>query len=447
MTSSSLPQKLAQHRIYYGWVVIATGTIGVIMSIPGQTMGISVFSDHLIQSLGLSRVELSSAYMIGTLASALILPYAGRLLDRLGARFLATLASSGLALSLVLLSLAPAILALFHQENHLQDWAAWSLTFLCFLGVRHFGQGQLTMASRTMMGLWFDKRRGRVLGVSGAFIALGFGIAPMVITSLLAAYSWQESLRWMAAASALMALLAFCFFRHSPESVGLPVDRLEAPMTPEQTATHVEAPPPPLEIKHFTSKEALKNYAFWVFNLGMVAQATLVTALTFHLADFGSEKALSATFIFSIFLPVSLVAVCSEVIGGFLSDRIPLRFLLAVMQGGLALGLLCLQFVEHSFGFALTAIMLGISGGLFALLHSVTWPKYFGRRHLGSIMGVVTACMVAGSAVGPYLFSLGKSFHGSYQNVMLASMSLPLLLFFAAFFAKNPQAGDTTADS
>ena len=55
--------------VYYGWVIVLVATIGSIFSIPGQTMGFSVFTDVLMKELGLSRVELSLAYCIGTVAS------------------------------------------------------------------------------------------------------------------------------------------------------------------------------------------------------------------------------------------------------------------------------------------------------------------------------------------------------------------------------------------
>ncbi|MAH75280.1 MAG: hypothetical protein CBC62_03265, partial [Opitutia bacterium TMED102] len=48
--------------IFYGWVIVFAATIGSIFSIPGQTMGFSVFTDVLIEELGLSRVQLSFAY-------------------------------------------------------------------------------------------------------------------------------------------------------------------------------------------------------------------------------------------------------------------------------------------------------------------------------------------------------------------------------------------------
>ena len=56
-------------------------------------MGVSVFTDHLIAALGLSRVRLSTAYMAGTLMSALLMTKAGRLTDRFGVRAVSTAAA------------------------------------------------------------------------------------------------------------------------------------------------------------------------------------------------------------------------------------------------------------------------------------------------------------------------------------------------------------------
>ena len=66
---------------FYGWVIVFAATLGAIFSIPGQTMGFSVFTDLLMKELGLTRVELSLAYCLGTVASGLTLPWLGKLLD------------------------------------------------------------------------------------------------------------------------------------------------------------------------------------------------------------------------------------------------------------------------------------------------------------------------------------------------------------------------------
>ena len=80
---------------------MAASTFGMLASIPGQTMGVGVFSEYLISKTGLNRIELSFAYMMGTILSSLILPFAGKLLDRIGARIMILATGIGLGVSLL----------------------------------------------------------------------------------------------------------------------------------------------------------------------------------------------------------------------------------------------------------------------------------------------------------------------------------------------------------
>ena len=82
---------------YYGWVVLVAGTIGIIASVPGQTAGVSVFTDDLTSTTGLTRLQLAIAYLIGTGASGLLLGIGGRMIDRYGSRVVAFAATIGLA--------------------------------------------------------------------------------------------------------------------------------------------------------------------------------------------------------------------------------------------------------------------------------------------------------------------------------------------------------------
>jgi len=47
---------------FYGYVVLIIGTVGVYCSIPGQTIGVSVFTDPVKDALGLSRNQFSNIY-------------------------------------------------------------------------------------------------------------------------------------------------------------------------------------------------------------------------------------------------------------------------------------------------------------------------------------------------------------------------------------------------
>lgn len=174
---------------FYGWMILLWGSLGIVMSIPGQTMGVSVFTDSLLGSLHISRDELSFAYMLGTIGSSFMLPWAGRLYDRLGVRPTAVAAAIGLGLILVWLS---------NIDSLLSGWIAAQATtaivitlFATFLLLRFFGQGVLTIVSRNMMVQWFDQRRGFATGFSNVFVSLAFSISPLFLFTLIEAYTWE----------------------------------------------------------------------------------------------------------------------------------------------------------------------------------------------------------------------------------------------------------------
>jgi len=71
---------------FYGWLLLVLASLGIIMSIPGQTAGFSAFTEPLLSISYISRTQLSLCYMTGTIASGFLLPIMGRQLDRFGSR-------------------------------------------------------------------------------------------------------------------------------------------------------------------------------------------------------------------------------------------------------------------------------------------------------------------------------------------------------------------------
>ena len=176
-------------------------------------MGVSVFTEFLIDELQISRTQLSLSYMLGTFSSALLLPYAGKVLDKVGAQIMGPIAALLLGGCLFLLGFSLPISQYISEVFSLSfTYSALFTTYLIFLGVRHFGQGQMTMISRTMMGRWFEKKRGLILGISGAFVALSFSIAPTVINFLIEMHSWKGALEVIALFLVAMAIMFAVFF-------------------------------------------------------------------------------------------------------------------------------------------------------------------------------------------------------------------------------------------
>ncbi|MDZ7686290.1 MAG: MFS transporter [Gammaproteobacteria bacterium] len=218
MIAPTWPFDVRRLPFFYGWVVWVFSTLGFMFSVPGRTMGMAVFTDHFIEVLGLSRTQLSMAYLMGTIGSSLFLTRAGRLYDKVGGRLM--IAGSSVALGLMVASSS------FTDQLSLALGGSTAVTFVAILlgyfGVRFFGQGVLTSSSRNVLLVWFVKRRGIVSGVRGVFVSLAFSLAPILLAWLIASFGWRGALWVMALTVGVgFPLLAIVFIRNNPRECGL----------------------------------------------------------------------------------------------------------------------------------------------------------------------------------------------------------------------------------
>ena len=111
----SFPFEPQKFPFFYGWWILVVATFGMLASIPGQTIGVGVFTEHLLSVSNLSRLDLSIAYMLGTVGSSLLIPYGGKLLDLWGSRIMIIFAGLWLAFALFLLKNTEGLLAFLNQ--------------------------------------------------------------------------------------------------------------------------------------------------------------------------------------------------------------------------------------------------------------------------------------------------------------------------------------------
>ncbi len=421
------PFAVDRFPIFYGWVIWLLSTVGFLMSVPGQTMGMAVFTDPFIEAFDLSRSQLSFAYLCGTVGSALLLTHAGRLYDRAGARIMVVGASVLLGLMIAFISVVDQIgAALAGLLGLALSTVTLPLILIGYFGVRFTGQGVLTSASRNVLLLWFERRRGLVSGVRGVFVSLGFSIAPLVLAVMIDAAGWRGALWLMAAALTFgFATLSLIFLRNSPEEEGLLPDGAVDPASAE-----------PSEIFRAPNRslaEARRSPSFWLYSAGLAIHALFGTAVTFHIVSIFAEAGRDRTEAFAYFLPQAIVSTSVNLLASTLVDHHRLKPFLLVMLGAFLVGACGLMFLETRGGYALLVLGFGAGGGLWGVISNVAFIRLFGILHLGEISGLNTSITVFASAIGPFLFSLGFDLTGSYTSVEgLCAVAITCLLLTTA---------------
>ncbi len=438
LVDANYPFHPAKWPFYYGWMILVWGTIGILMSIPGQTMGVSVFTESLLLELNVNRDQLSIAYMLGTICSSFMLPWMGRLYDRSGVRPIAIIAAVSLGLVLLYLSQVDRIIEFFQPTPSVV--LTFILVFIGFMLLRFTGQGVLTMVSRNMMMKWFEQRRGFATGFSNVFVSLGFSVAPWVLDSVIVAFDWR--IAWMIVAvvvGLVFPVIVYFFFRDNPEASGLKADG-DYVMSARKKKYYF-----PVK-KQFTLKEALRSYPFYVFTFILAMQGLYITGFTFHVASIFDEVGMVKEVAISIFQPIALLAVVITLITSYLSDMIPLRYLLLLKGFGAMLSTIGMIFLgEYEFGYYLLIIGTGIMSGMFAVLASVTWPRFYGTRYLGAISSQSVMMVVFASAIGPILFSASLTLTGSYSVAIWICFAIFTSITISGIWAHNPQIKVTDA--
>jgi MFS family permease len=390
--------------------MLVFATVTAAFTGPGQTIGVSVFIDHIIRDLGLTRSEVSTAYLIGTLLGALTMPAVGRWIDRVGVRPAITMIGVGFAAALVAMSGVANFITL-----------AAGFTF-----IRLLGQGSLSLASTVAVTQWFDRKRGFALGLFATFSGALMALTPVFLNLVIDAYSWRTA--WTIAGVAIL-LVVVPIARWGIVSYPSDVGQVPDGVLPDAT----DGKPSPRR-QSATRAEALRTVGFWILLAGSASNGMLSTALNFHQISLLGEAGMSSAEAALMFLPQVVGGSLAGIAMGALTDRVSARWLIPVTMLFLAGALALASIVKPGWLVVAYAVCLGLANGSGRAVSAAFLPKWFGVAHIGSIQGFMTFAGVAASAVGPVAFSLGRDRFGGFGETALIYALIPLAVAVAALF-------------
>lgn len=398
---------------FRGWWIVLWCTIARSLTAPGQTIGVSAFTDDLIDGIGVSRSAISTAYLLGTLTGAVALPAIGRWVDRVGIRHSMTVVGTAFA----------AVVALTGAVQNIV------MLGLAFVGLRMLGQGSLTLISATGVSLWFERRRGMALAVSATFSIGLLAMAPLLFRRIIDGVGWRWA--WViigAGVAAIVIPMARFALIDRPEDIG---------QLPDGVVVDDDTVAPPRQ-RSMTVAEALRTPVFWTLGALSALMALTVTGLTFHNTDLLAEQGLTKEQAATVFIPQMLGSVSTGFLFGALTDRVPARILMPVGGMLLAAGVFLATMASPGFGTLRFGLVTGLGVGAINALGGTLLPKWFGTAHIGSIKGVALSMGVGASALGPLLFSLGDDLADSYEPVVTIAAGVTLGVAAVSMVMKPP---------
>ncbi|MDC1086065.1 MFS transporter [Alphaproteobacteria bacterium] len=400
---------------FYGWIIVAVANLGIFSSGPGQSHTFSVFVGPIGKDLDLSSTSIASAYGLATLIAAFMLPYMGKLIDKYGARKTLIIVSIILGFSCVFFGAASNFLMLT----------------VGFGFLRFFGQGSLMLGCANLVSQWFDKKRGFAMSL----MALGFGISmaihPPLSQFLIDEYGWKFAWVFLGVSTwIIMVPTLYILAWNTPESVGLLPDG-------DKRTKSINNKNEPIEGLDLT--QALKEKSFYILSAMWFGMAMLVTTLHFYQVTILTSQGISTDFAASLFTVSAIAMILFMPVVGKLFDNIPTNYVLTIGLIINCISLLSITYANNEYYAFVYAVFFGINNAISMTMFGYIWPRYFGRKHLGSIQGTGQMIGVIGASLGPLPVGFAIDYIGDSLVTIRYLALYPLMIsFLTIFFLKPP---------
>ena len=402
-------------KFFYGWIIVGIANIGIFSSGPGQSHTFSVFVEPISKDLQLSSASIASAYGLATLIAAFLLPYMGKLIDRYGARF-----------SLIIISIILGISCIFFGAA-----SNFLMLTVGFGFLRFFGQGSLMLGCANLVSQWFDSKRGFAMSL----MALGFGMSmavhPPLSQLLIDEYGWKYAWIILGVSTWIIMVPAlFILAWNNPENIGLKPDgEKKTKLTKDEVQV----------IEGLNLKEALKENSFYILAAMWFGMAMLVTTLHFYQVTILTNQGISTEYAASLFTISAVAMVVFMPLVGKFFDNFPTKYVLAT---GLLINSISLISITYSNNDAYSlfyAISFGINNAFSMTMFGYIWPRYFGRKHLGSIQGTGQMIGVIGASLGPLPVGFAIDYLGSSLVTIRCLSVYPIIMaIIIIMFLKSP---------
>jgi len=405
-------------RFFYGWWIVLAGFVAVAFGIGSQnymSMWVPSFSRDLGGTVSQSVMGMTIFFIVGIIALLAI----GPLIDRFGPRKLMLIGIPVTSIGFIALGFVSSYFTLY-----------------ILLGMLAIGMGAaFNLPVQTAMANWFIKRRSIALAIMCAAPVLGGLIVNLLGNQITDLFDLQSVFLGLGVVMLVIGIPLALVIRHRPEQHGyLPDGR--SPVIEETSQPVIERTNLTAEV-NFTLRQALRTRAFWMLTIAM-GLVTCMGYITGFRSLYLIEQGFDIRTDTNILELAPLIGLVWMLLFGFLGDKFPKRYLLALVIALQSISVVILMTAGGIAQLYLYTIIYSFGSGIVPLILAIR-ADYFGRKSFATItvvMGFFSGIISVGfPSFGGWILDIT----GSYQAFFLLSMLVGFIAAALFFFARPPE--------
>ena len=403
---------------FYGWWIVAAGSIILFVSSGIAFYGHGVILDPLRHAHGWSKGTVSAAITLYFFLNGIVGFMVGRWMDRYGPKWFLVVGSAVFGLGLWSLNWIDSVPQLFLIYTVMSvGFCSTSLVPINMLITR-----------------WFIKKRGLAMSIANTGLSVGGVILVPLASYLIIHMGLEMALPILGGIYMLVIIpMAIFFIKQQPSDVGQYPDGDERQSRDDGNQENaVDAN----QMRTWTRSQAVKTVAFWSialsFMLALGGQiAYLVHQVSFLGQYLGPQGAANAVAI------TAMASIVGRLFLGTFVDRRDKRHVTMVCLLIQGLAVLTLAFYSHVALLYVCTFAFGLTMGSLIMMQSLIIGECFGIPSFATVSGAIGLCCMPGAAFGPMIAGAIFDATQSYQGSFILFASASFVAMGTIYFARN----------
>lgn len=371
--------------------IIATGFLSLFSLVGIMFYGLPFFYDFWLNDFDWSRKTITSGNALGKIIIGPLFGFvAGWIIDRFGPR---RLMLSGIVMGGI------ALVGLSWMTSLWQFYL-----FYLFNALGYMCGGPLP--NQVLIARWFDKARGKAMGIAYIGIGVGGMLVPQIARALTENFGWHKALMILGFLMIAIAFPMAWFVKENPEQkVDAEKNEPKAHITP-----------------------ILRSWPFYLLVIGSMCSigavaGTVQNLKLFFSIDLKYTQSVAAN-VLSIILGASIIG---RLLMGWLADRWQKKHVMILIYSLVALAIPLLYFAHIPGVIYVFAFLFGVALGGDYMIIPLMAAELFGLKVMGRIMGLVITADGVAEALAPMLAAWLRDESESYANGFAALIILAII--------------------